>query len=277
MLQKLIDRSIAQTQENLFVIIVSLLLFINLFKNLTGFVRQLLLTHFSSDVKEKLITLFADDLAAYTIERKLSMTERSLKYIMNEIEKINTAVTVLIANLMSDGFLALLLVSGIAYCDPVCGLVNSTYVAIACGITIVKLPGWARARLDIGKRYSEAEGQLAALVRHQLISDQTASAASNDYKLKYLKYLGTSKIYAGTTGKTILVIECLGTLDVIIVFAKQAIECIHQQTTFGTAMLTVLFSYMITTLVPKICDAIVTVNQGALSLRQFRFNISAKF
>lgn len=278
MLQKLIDRSITATQESLLEIIVFLLLIINLFKNLAGYTRQMLISHFSSDIQGKLISLFADDLAAATKDRKLSMTQNSIKFLMNEIEKINRAITVFIATLMSDGVLAVLLISGIAYCDAVSGLTNIACLAIACGITIFKLPQWEKDRLSMGKTYSEAERQLSALIGERLITaDPTAPADLNNYKAKYFQYLRTAKTYACKTGKTMLVIECLGTVNVILVFAIQAIRCLHEQTTFGSALLTVLFSYMITTLLPKLCDAMVTVSQGTEALRQLKFNISARF
>jgi NADH:ubiquinone oxidoreductase subunit 2 (subunit N) len=77
------------------------------------------------------------------------------------------------------------------------------------------------------------------------------------------RYLKFARSIAYRITKMNLLYECLGTLSVIFTLCLSLIKLQQQEISYGTFMLLVILSYLITNLMPKIANALFVITEGA--------------
>jgi hypothetical protein len=85
-------------------------------------------------------------------------------------------------------------------------------------------------------------------------------------------YHDYAKKVALRLNKDFLLYEFAGTLSVILVFVICVFEYREHRITYADLMAKVVLSYLISTLVPKICNAFAVVTEGALPVSRFLNN-----
>jgi ATP-binding cassette, subfamily C, bacteriocin exporter len=138
-LQKGINDSLADKKNSLLIGIIFLLLIITISRSLFSFIKQRILIILNNSVNEQLVRrLILKLVGSNFIGKNAGLI--AIKHNLSEIQKIQNALSVFVATLLSDGSLILLLVSASCYTLALSGLINIIYLIVVSTLTIMSLP-----------------------------------------------------------------------------------------------------------------------------------------
>lgn len=264
-------------KTNIFIAVIILLLLISLSKSLFSFLRQYLLIRLNMAVNQKLMTSLIRHLFTSGPIPNGSPTAFNLRNHLRDIQKIQIAVSEFLATVLSDGSLILIFLSATAYLFPLVALINLVYLSI---IALVTFKGLALNSFQIAHL-----NHLSATTENLLLNDVEhnqygSSSGRIDKRLKFHEFnhksnIGQTKTVAVSASVKTLTIEVLGTINVIAVFTICLLQLQSGTIPYGTFMLLVILSYLISSIVPKICNAVAVIADGADAAVQYRSVLSA--
>jgi len=191
---------------------------------------------------------------------------------MGEIQKIQNAVLISIATLVSDGSLILLVLAAIIYTLPSVGYVNMAYLFIVCLLSIKSIPVLSFDYAHLNELSGESENLMTKEL--ELQDDQSNMEFSQQRLLLHHKnhdrYLKFARFIAIRISKMTLLYECIGAVSVISVFALGLVKLQQQQMEYSSFMVIVILSYFITALMPKICNSLYVIAEGAEAYLQYK-------
>ena len=225
-------------------VVISVLIFlflITLFKSLLAYVRERILITLNTMVYQRLLQVYQ------CFGHKLQLSE---------IHKVQIAISTFVATVISEGTLIVLTLSGLFYMDTVMGLSNLVYLGITGILTFIYLPA-------LSQRYAHLN-ELAGFTT-QRFNDQTVNISAS-----YEKYTHDTKETAIAVSKIKLYYEFIGVINLMIVFAYGIFELSRESIDYNDFIVRIVLSYFITALMPKICNGLFIMNEGAeAALRYF--------
>lgn len=270
-LQRGINDSLSDKKTTLIVAIVALLFIITIFKSVIAYIRQNILIRLNSAVSEQFNTEYIRTI----INRKKDfggIDNKGIKRALTDIQKIQNALSAFVAILLSEGVIIAFIVAGLWYDEPLAGLVNTCYLAIVCISTILNSPGLAYRTAHLN--------ELSGTVENALIKEATGlqENISQDDRFQlhlrnHQRFTAYAKAIAVTISKTNFWHECLGTVNVIIVFVFCLLKMQERIMSYTTLMVVVVLSYFITALMPKICNVIIIITEGAQLIRRYQDSV----
>ena len=276
-LQRGINDSIVGKRNSLIFAVLFLLLIVSLFKSLFSYVRQRILININNTVNEQLVLRFLKKMVKGSSVNSLVQNHKSIKISMAEILKIQNAVSACMATLLSDGSIILFVLSGLFYLMPMAGTVNSIYLFLICLLAARKLPGLSFSYAHLHElsgateNFMVKETQLAIDTKNKLPEENRVALHQQNHG----RYLAFARTIAVEISNMNLLHECLGTLNVIVVFVLGLTKLQQQSMSYGSFMVLVVLSYFITVLMPKICNALYVIADGAEASLQYQMKIPA--
>jgi ABC-type bacteriocin/lantibiotic exporter with double-glycine peptidase domain len=270
-LQRGINDSLAGKKDSLVVAIVLLLFIITLFKSFFSYIRQWILITLNNSVNEQLMQRLIRKIVRPSCNN-FCFDKRSIKSSIAEIQKMQNAITVFMATLLSDGSLILLILCGIVYAMPLAGLINVVYIVVVTALTIRKLPGLSFEQAHLNEQAAATEN---FMMRELQSSSSVETNNSDEHRVLYhrknhARFLGSARSIAVRNNKMTLLFECLGTLNVILVFTLGLVKLQQENMGYGSFMVLVILSYFIAALMPKICNALYIISDGAEASLQYK-------
>lgn len=271
MLQRGINDSLSDKKATLVIAVVALLFIITVFKSVIAYIRQSILIRLNSAVSEQ----FNMEYIKTIINRKNgfgSNNDKGVKRVLTDIQKIQNALSAFVSILLSEGVIIAFIVAGLWYDEPLAGLVNSCYLAIICISAILNSPGLAYRTAHLN--------ELSGTVENALIKEATHSSENISpedrfqiHLRNHQRFIAYAKDMAVTISKTNFWYECLGTVNVIVVFVFCLFKMQEQAMSYTTLMVVVILSYFITALMPKICNVFVVITEGAQLIRRYQDSV----
>jgi ABC-type bacteriocin/lantibiotic exporter with double-glycine peptidase domain len=271
MLQRGINDSLSDKKTTLVTAVVALLFIITIFKSAIAYIRQSILIRLNSAVSEQ----FNIEYIKTIIHRKNafgSINDKGIKIAITDIQKIQNALSAFVSILLSEGVIIAFIVAGLWYAEPLVGLVNSCYLAIICISAILNSPGLAYRTAHLN--------ELSGIVENALIKEATRlqeNISREDrfqiHLRNHQRFTAYAKAMAITISKTNFWHECLGTVNVIVVFVFSLVKMQDQAMSYTSLMIVVILSYFITALMPKICNVFVVITEGAQLIRRYQDSV----
>lgn len=246
-----------------------LLLLVNLFKSFFSFIRQRILIMVNLGVNRYLMCRLLRNL--FTSTDKSLPTVFNVKNGLKDIQKMQNALSALIATIISDGFLLILLLSGATYLSPYAGAVNMVMLLVAGMVSFGYLPAYFVA-------YSEFF-QLSAFAENHLVQDaerlQALKAAGllnvrkQYHHNSHQKTLQLASTLAGRASTHLFVIEVLATINVVLVVGVHVPQVQAAEIPYESFMLAVVFTYLMGTLFSRLHNAVQIITEGAEACLQY--------
>lgn len=271
-LQKGINDSLADKKNSLIVGIILLLLIITISRSLFSYIKQRILIILNNSLNERLVR----HLIINTVNKNLKRSDGgliSIKYGLAEIQKIQNALSVFVATLLSDGSLILLLVSASCYTLPLSGLIQIPYLVLVIFLTVRNLPKFIFDYAHLNQLSGITENYLAKETQSEADSVEIAANRIRFHEDNHKRYLKFARSIAYRISKMNLFYECLGTLSVISTLSLSLFRLQQQEISYSTFMLLVILSYLVTSLMPKIANALFVIADGAEASVLFKSNM----
>jgi ATP-binding cassette, subfamily C, bacteriocin exporter len=262
-LQKGLNDSPVGKKSSLIIGTVILLLIVTLSRSLFSYTRQRILILLGNAVNEQLVISLIKKIVHNHAGRALP-GDKAIKNSMVEIQKIQNALSVFVATLLSDGSLILLILSATFYTLPVVGFINLGYLITATILTVKGLPVFLFDYAHLNELAGATENYM---VRESRFADIYEPAQEENrirfHQDNHKRYLDFAHLVAAHFSKMNLLLECLGTLSVMLALSLAFVKLQQQMIDYGSFMVLVILSYFITSLMQKIGNALVIIADGA--------------
>jgi ABC-type bacteriocin/lantibiotic exporter with double-glycine peptidase domain len=202
---------------------------------------------------------------------------KSIKMGMADILKIQNAISAFMATLLSDGSIILFVLSGLFYMMPLAGAINSIYLILVCLLTSRKLPGLSFSYAHLNELSGAVENFMVKEARLSIDAENKLPEENRValHQQNHARYLAFARSIAIKISNMTLLHECVGTLNVIAVFAIGLVQLQQQNMAYGSFMVLVVLSFFITVLMPKICNALYIIAEGSEASLQYQMKTPA--
>jgi ATP-binding cassette, subfamily C, bacteriocin exporter len=275
-LQKGLSDSMILKEGNVTVEITVLLLIISIFKSIFSFVRQYILIGINMGVNRHLMFSYIGNLLNGVSLNKKGINQNAFKNDMSDIQKIQNAVSIFIATLLSDGSLIIIMTAATFYLFPVAGIINMIYLGIVGFITIKQLPSISYNNASLKELSGTTENYILKDLERipKDLGNTDIGEKVEFHKGNHNRHLLFARYFAISISKITLLNECLGTLNVITIFAIGLIRINRDNIDYSSFMIVVILSYLVTALLPKICNAFLVMAEGAEASIQYRARVN---
>ena len=259
-------------KTHIFIALIILLFLISLFKSLFGFLRQYLLIRLNLAVNQNLMSGFIAYLFNVEMNAEGSKTAFSIRNNLKDMQKIQTAASEILATVLSEGSLILIFTSATVYLYPLSALINWLYLILIGVLTYKGLPENSYYIAHLNHLSATTESFLLQDVDHlgAKAGGQHIENRLRFHEANHALNIDQTRKVAVKASLRSLGIEVLGTLHVIAVFSVSLLQLQSETMDYSTFMLVVILSYMITSVVPKVCNAMAVIADGADASVQYR-------
>jgi ATP-binding cassette, subfamily C, bacteriocin exporter len=257
-LQKGLSDPLTEKKNSIIIGVILLLLIITVAKSLFSYVRQRVLIVINNSVNEQLVSGLINKIVCKSPQFPLV---KSVRKSMSEVQRIQNALSAFVATLLSDGSLILLMLSASFYLLPVAGVINILYLIAISVLTIRSLPGLSFDYSNLNELAGATENFMLKEV--ETISEPVQQGIrANFHKDNHRRYLSFANRVAIHLSKLNLMYECLGAVNIIITLSFSLLRLHLQKIEYSEFMVIVILSYLISTLMPKISNAIFVIADG---------------
>ncbi|WP_345952975.1 cysteine peptidase family C39 domain-containing protein [Mucilaginibacter sp. PAMB04168] len=259
-------------KTNVIVAVVILLFLISVSKSLCAFLRQYLMIRLNMSVNQKLMSAYMRLLFQCRPGNHPRITPYSLRNNFRDIQKIQQAACEIISTVLSEGALLIFFLSAVAYLLPWAALINFIFLLVIGSVTYRGLAhnSYSFAHLN---HLSAATENLLLKDIDQLHKNGLNSPLGLNLKFHQTNHdlnINQTRLLAVKSGIKGLTNEILGTINVILVFTIALWHMQVESIDYSTFMLVVILSYLCSTLLPKICNAVAVIAEGADAAVQFQ-------
>lgn len=252
--------------------IILLFFVITMFRSLLSYLRQRILINLNNRINSKLVNGFLLNLLNGSAAYQSVFTDRYIKNQLAEIQKIQNANSAFVSIILSDGSLMLMALACLFYSSWLIGLVNAIYLMLLGFFTFKKQPGLSMAYTNLHELLGQAE---SSLLKHmnsndRLLRDVNKPDGIKSHRENHGRYLEHARETAIAISKTNFWYEWIGTIAVMLVFTNGIIQLQRQSISYGTFLTWVILSFFISSLMPKICNALYVLTEGAEAANQYR-------
>jgi ABC-type bacteriocin/lantibiotic exporter with double-glycine peptidase domain len=264
-------------KTSVFIAIIILLFLISLFKSLFAFLRQYLLIRLNMAVNHSLMSGLIQYLFRQTPAAHGTQTAFVLRNNLKDIQKIQNALSEFIATVISEGSLILVFLTAIVCLFPLAALVNLLYFLVIGFITYRGLPKNSFYMAHLHHLSATTESfilQDLDIIRSSGIQ-KNLQARRAFHESNHALNLDQTKTVAVKASVRSLINEIIGTINVIAVFTLGLWQLQSDLLDYSTFMLLVILSYLISSIVPKICNALAVIADGGDASVQLRSILSS--
>jgi ABC-type bacteriocin/lantibiotic exporter with double-glycine peptidase domain len=254
-LQRGINDSIAGKKDHLIAGIITLLLLVMLAKNLFSYIRQQLMIRLNSTVNKHLML----NLIRRIIENGALTGSSDQSYFKTKVSsmmKMQQALSAFLVSVLSEGSLVVLVMAALFYQSVIVGWINSVYLTAIILYMVRTFPD----TLSNHNYLNELSGSAEKMILMDMLSSEKVRSPEETesvflyHAANHSKYLDYAKRVSSGMSKDNLVQECLGTLNLICIFIDGIVKLRDESLDYSTFMVTVILSYFVTVLMPKICS-----------------------
>lgn len=255
--------------------VMGLLSLIILFKTLISFVRQRALITMNVIITEKLVSRAIHSLTKHMFRAGELPSIKLISSLLMEVNLIQQAFYTIVSVMLSEGLIVVGILSFFCYEMPVVALLMVMYLIALLFYTCYHLP-------SISYRYAHVH-QLEYNVEHQIQKIIFSNAKINDGPEiqecapdvnSYLQYLDHAKIAAFLSSTVGLGYELMGTVLITMTISYEIFLLYHHAISYNLFLAVSILSYLSSTIVPKIGNALFVVTEAAEMTRKLKDRLS---
>jgi len=241
--------------------LVSLLFIICIFRSLFSFLRQYILIKINMSTNRMVMNQLVSRVLSFKGWKAAGISTEIRNGFVN-VQHIQNAVSAFISIALSDGCMTIILLSSSFYILPLAGVINLIYIFVMFFLETKSLP---ELLYQAGKARLLSGASEKALIDHVQQNNAPIGPEANQegYKLFYSRNLQLAKNLAVYMSKRHLLLECLGTLNLIFVMGICVFQFESHQLDYESLLLTIIEAYLITSLMQKICSSFQQIAEGA--------------
>jgi ABC-type bacteriocin/lantibiotic exporter with double-glycine peptidase domain len=267
MLQRGLDHSYAEQRLSLLAALLVLLFIITFFKNVINYVRRHLLILLSSSISEHLNTTYVKHLLSGR-PGAAGQHADSVRNALREIKRIQHAATTLVSVLASEALMMTAIIAALLFYDPLVGGINICYALISLDIAKSRVPETILESVKLQQLSGDYEHQL--IIESPVNGHSDVSIKGQERHFKKIKsYHNYAKSVANRVSGESLLYEFVGTVNIVAVFSVGIYKLQKYQIGYRDLIVEVVLSYFMIALVPRICNALAIVTDGALPVQRF--------
>lgn len=271
-LQRGINSSVAGEESHLIKGMAILLLLVTLAKNVFTYIRQQLMLRLNSTINKHLMMKLIRGVLTRQNKTGANTDQSYLKRGVQNVMKMQQAVSAFLATVLSDGSLVVLVMAALTYQSFAACCINVLYLVMIFVYTISTIPDlhFDHAHLH------ELSGAAEQLILQDMVNSNTSRPAGDTeqafgfHSENHTRYLSFAEKVTSGISRNGLVQECLGTLNVVCVFVCGIYSVRKEILDYSSFMIVVILSYFVTALIPKICNSIFVVNEGIEASRDYK-------
>lgn len=264
-------------RSHVIVIVLLLLFLISVFRSLIGYLRQYILLRIETTLHQQLArqvmeNFFLNPGACFQVSPR-----QELSATLMDIHKVKQAIINLLSALLPDGSMIIFLLAAV-WCNlPMAGLINLIYLAVVTASFTWRMPVYSFALASSSHLGSSAEnlllkdaGQLPALAMAGLLKERITSHLTNHTLYTASRYRLLLQMM-----QQLLSLEVLGAASLTGVWMVGLYEWRQLHIiSYHVLAVTVVLSYLMTTLIPKIQTSLLSVADGAAAAVQLKARLA---
>lgn len=267
-LQRGISESLNDKPLTLVAAVLTLLLIITFSKNVMTYLRQRILININQRANHLLVKWFLPSRS----DNQLHITnQKTLKHVLVQVRKVQNAVIAFISVIVADGSMIAILHSALFFLLPAAG----TFCLL---VTLFTFFVASRQNAEI---YVESNlvADLQRLSEKSLTQIEDRENQLNhtlpekDTFERFNSYTQKAKSLSIKIGRHNFFYDSIGTVTVIVMFALCLFEISRLDLSYNDLLIIVLFTYIIFSLIPKVCNALFVIREGADAFRQLQNQI----
>lgn len=270
-LQRGENHFLAEQKQAIVVAVSSLLLIVGLFKGAFGYIRQRLLIKINLLVYNHLMLMLLDRLSSQSIRQEIDRSREFIRRGMGEIQKIQQSVVIFLTHLLSEGVLIIFLLVIVFTKLPLAGLADTAYLLLILILTWTRIPKllYDNAHVQELSGAADLHNYSTNIVITHTCSEKMESIQAGNQQ----RYLKAAEELAIRIAKTNLFDDWLGTGSIMLIFIYGIQKIRWQDMDYNSFLISVAFSFFITSLAPKLCNALYVIADGVEASRHYQVRI----
>ncbi|MBS7565549.1 hypothetical protein KHS38_14140 [Mucilaginibacter sp. Bleaf8] len=259
------------------IIIVLLLLFlISVFRSVISYLRQYILLRIETTLHQQLTRQMMEGFFLDTGSHFPVSQREQLSATLLDMHKVKLAIINLLSALLPDGLMIVFLLAAVWCYLPLAGLINLVYLAVVMASFIWRMPVYSFALAHASHLGTSAEnlllkdaGRLPALAMAGLLKERITSHLTN-----HMLHTASRNRLMLQMMQHLLSLEVLGAASLTGVWMAGLYEWGQLLVSYNVLAVTVVLSYLMTTLIPKIQTSLLVIADGAAAAVQFKARLT---
>jgi ABC-type bacteriocin/lantibiotic exporter with double-glycine peptidase domain len=271
-LQKGISDSFVSKSGTFLVALPILLLIITMFKSLLNFLRQAVLLKINLKISRELTFKYIDAAIRQTAMVTHPDRKASLKRGLADNRKIQTGLATFLSGILTEGSFLLTALLLLWYFLPLAGLLVTVHIVVSFVLMLNQYPETAFYQAS----FHDLAGKAEEKTLETFESKQESCGTTTDKQIQeqmdfHGSYMATEKNIALDAMKFNLLLESIGNLTLITVFILGLLK-LEKTIDYATFMMTVILTFLITSILPRLYSLIFIVSDGIASAKQQAIN-----
>lgn len=253
--------NVALFNSHIIYIVVAILFFISIARNLISYLRQYILIQINLYTNSTLMNQLFQKIMSFGLTQDGDL-KTAISNSFLDVQKIQNAISAFVAIVVSDGCLLIFLIAGSIYLMWLPGLLNLIYLLLSTYLGIMILPFQLHGAQRLAALSRASETTLLNTIKEKgwnQAADKVTRGFESFYNinLKYAKQLAISASFK------YMLLECLGTIELTIVIIIGIYRFRTQKIDYTSFMLLVIETYLITVMMQKIVASFQQIAEGA--------------
>ncbi|AYL95308.1 cysteine peptidase family C39 domain-containing protein [Mucilaginibacter celer] len=271
-LQRGLTNSLADKSLSYLIALPVLLLIISMFKSLMGFVRQVILLTINKRISVEFTARFVENILTKGRGGIGDPEFANLKHGLNDTHKIQAGLTTFISCALTEGSFLFSSIVLLTYFFPLACFIIVLYILISVFFIMKDYPEASYLSAERHSALANAEQKIRTeLPFFNGLNAQETSKKINVHRSLHENYIDSERKIGMALVKQSLLLECIGNLAVIIVFTLGLLR-LEKSMDYTTFMVSVVLSFLITSMFPRLSASYFIVAEALDSARQQSIN-----
>ena len=269
-IEKGMDEAFVSGASHLLIPFIVLLFLVGLFKCMLAYLKQRILLGLNITMNEKLVLEYTRIRSAIELPSRHLSGNNIVRNGLADIHKIQHALLSVVAVMFSDGLMVIIIL-GCLFCNNVfIGALNLLYMLLMVVFAAYDLQNTMLHNLQLNEAAARVEQQMVKDFKSNLALDGNSDAGTYNTALRstlrnYFSLAKNAGIKLTSNG---FIYETAGTIVLVLVICNGLIHLQQMTYSYSEFLLTVLLSYFITAIIPRLCNAIYIISEGNTSALQ---------
>ncbi|SEM74252.1 cysteine peptidase family C39 domain-containing protein [Mucilaginibacter sp. P25] len=243
--------------------LIVLLVIIYFARALANYLKQFLLIRINIGMNAKMMQAIISRL--FIKPQQYKGQSYNISNTLADIQRVQAAISAFIAGLCCDGTFIFAMLGAIFYMMPYAGMIDLVCLIISL-IYIYRFSSkysFEMAKLNDFSRKAESSLKDVSGLRTQISNQQMSDEIAGQQLDNFRRTMGYAEIHGMKTARLTLWLEILQTLNMAIIFFTCYQTFNNGGTSYDTLMIVVILSYIMSSLLPKILNALTVLAEGA--------------
>ncbi|MGN6637685.1 MAG: hypothetical protein ACTHJ8_02160, partial [Mucilaginibacter sp.] len=230
------------------------------------YLRQLILLKINRKIRRRFFVMLTQKVGGLDAGNSFGLSDWA-KRSYHEISLMQNGLSQLLSTLISEGSLLFILLGAVVYAYPVAGFFLLAYILSQALFAVFCSPNLLYGLSVIRQKSAHVEKSVTAALF--LKGDNLRNTL-----VKEMEHLAVAERQALQLSRYGLLQEILGAVTVVIIFGITAYQVYELRMSYPSLMLVVILSYVVASMMPRLCNAYQAFAEGADAFIQFKLRTS---